>query len=77
MTSITPFGQTGPWRDFASSELTHLAAGGQMACCGYSEEDFPDAPPIAGGGGHVAGVGAVGGPQGGHDLGIDFRNDQA
>ena len=53
MTSITPFGQTGPWRDFASSELTHLAAGGQMACCGYSEEDFPDAPPIAGGGGQA------------------------
>jgi benzylsuccinate CoA-transferase BbsE subunit len=51
MCSITPFGQSGPWKDYLSSDLLHLAAGGQMAGCGYSENDYPDAPPIAGGGG--------------------------
>ncbi|MDP6493999.1 MAG: CoA transferase, partial [Dehalococcoidia bacterium] len=53
MCSLTPFGQTGPWRDYLSSDLLHLAAGGQMGCCGYSEEDLPDAPPIAPGGGQA------------------------
>ena len=56
--SLTPFGQTGPWRDYISSDLTHLASGGQMASCGYDEDDVPDAPPIAPGGGnayHMAG----------------------
>ena len=47
MCSLTPFGQTGPWRDYKTSDLLHLAAGGQMACCGYDEEDVPGAPPIA------------------------------
>ncbi len=27
--SLTPFGQTGPWRDYQTSDLLHLAAGGQ------------------------------------------------
>jgi crotonobetainyl-CoA:carnitine CoA-transferase CaiB-like acyl-CoA transferase len=53
MCSLTPFGQTGPWRDYLSSDLLHLAAGGLMACCGYSDEDLPDAPPIAPGGGQA------------------------
>ena len=55
--SITPFGQTGPWKDYLSSDLLHLAAGGQMACCGYDMDDVQDAPPIAPGGGqawHIA-----------------------
>ena len=51
--SLTPFGQTGPWRDYITSDLLHLAVGGQMACCGYDEEDLPDGPPIAGGGGQA------------------------
>ncbi|HSR80902.1 MAG TPA: CoA transferase, partial [Hyphomicrobiaceae bacterium] len=34
MCSLTPFGQTGPWRDYLSSDLLHMAAGGQMASCG-------------------------------------------
>ena len=51
--SLTPFGQTGPWRDYATSDLLHLAAGGQMALCGYDENDAPDAPPIAPGGGQA------------------------
>ena len=53
MCSLTPFGQTGPWKDYQTSDLLQLAAGGQMACCGYSEEDVPDAPPIAPGGGQA------------------------
>ncbi len=51
--SLTPFGQTGPWRNYRTSDLLHLAAGGQMACCGYDPEDVPDAPPIAPGGGNA------------------------
>ena len=50
--SLTPFGQTGPWRDYRTSDLLQMAAGGQMASCGYDEEDVPDAPPIAPGGGN-------------------------
>jgi crotonobetainyl-CoA:carnitine CoA-transferase CaiB-like acyl-CoA transferase len=51
MCSLTPFGQTGPWKDYVTSDLLHLAAGGQMARCGY--DDIPDAPPIAPGGGQA------------------------
>ena len=51
--SLTPFGQTGPWRDYLSSDLLHMAAGGEMASSGYDEADVPDAPPIAPGGGNA------------------------
>lgn len=54
--SLTPFGQTGPWRDHQSSDLLHMAAGGEMASCGY--DDSPDAPPIAPGGGNAWHMGA-------------------
>ena len=57
MCSLTPFGQTGPWRDYQTSDLLQLAAGGQMACCGYDPEDVPDAPPIAPGGGNAWHIG--------------------
>ncbi|HJO80787.1 MAG: CoA transferase [SAR202 cluster bacterium] len=53
MCSVTPFGQTGPWRDYRTSDLLHMAAGGQMASCGYDEEDVPNPPPIAPGGGNA------------------------
>ena len=53
MCSVTPFGQDGPWRDYQTSDLLHLAAGGQMASSGYDEEDVPGAPPIAPGGGNA------------------------
>ncbi|MDP7588282.1 MAG: CoA transferase, partial [Dehalococcoidia bacterium] len=53
MCSLTPFGQDGPWRDYATSDLLHLAAGGQMASCGYDPEDVADAPPLAPGGGNA------------------------
>ncbi len=51
--ALTPFGQTGPWSDFLSSDLLHMAAGGEMASCGYDEADVPNAPPIAPGGGNA------------------------
>ena len=44
MCSLTPFGQTGPWKDYVSSDLSHMAAGGEMASCGYDESDVPIAP---------------------------------
>jgi len=49
MTSITPFGQSGPRRDWKASDLVHLALGGVMMCSGY--DPLPngeyDTPPIA------------------------------
>ncbi len=53
MCALTPFGQTGPWRDYASSDLLHMAAGGEMASSGYDEAELPNAPPIAPGGGNA------------------------
>lgn len=53
MCALTPFGQTGPWQHHITSDLLHMAAGGQMASCGYDEVDVPDAPPIAPGGGNA------------------------
>jgi benzylsuccinate CoA-transferase BbsE subunit len=53
MCALTPFGQTGPWRDYLTSDLLHMAAGGEMASSGYDEADVPNAPPIAPGGGNA------------------------
>ena len=53
MCALTPFGQTGPWRDYLSSDLLHMAAGGEMASSGYDAADVPNAPPIAPGGGNA------------------------
>lgn len=53
MCSLTPFGQTGPWRDYLSADLLHMAAGGFMASNGYDEADVPNAPPLAPGGGNA------------------------
>jgi len=41
MTSITSFGQTGPYRDYKSCDLVASALGGQMYVCGDS-----DTPPL-------------------------------
>ena len=46
--SLTPFGQTGPWANYASSDFVGLALGGPMAMNGYSAEDAPGAPPVRG-----------------------------
>jgi crotonobetainyl-CoA:carnitine CoA-transferase CaiB-like acyl-CoA transferase len=40
MVSITPFGQTGPWKDYKTSDIVAWAAGGDMAPWGD-----PDRPP--------------------------------
>jgi len=42
VTSLTPFGQTGPWRDFASSDLVAGALAGALHNTGD-----PDDPPVA------------------------------
>jgi crotonobetainyl-CoA:carnitine CoA-transferase CaiB-like acyl-CoA transferase len=53
--AITPFGQTGPQRDYVASDIVHLALGGQAMMCGYDPvgdfdsrdpRDSYDTPPI-------------------------------
>jgi crotonobetainyl-CoA:carnitine CoA-transferase CaiB-like acyl-CoA transferase len=46
---MTPFGDTGPWKDFQASDLVHLALGGVMMNCGYDPAPGQryDTPPIA------------------------------
>ncbi|MCF3935328.1 CoA transferase [Acuticoccus sp. M5D2P5] len=46
---ITPFGDTGPWKDHKASDLVHLALGGVMMNCGYDFDPAGryDLPPIA------------------------------
>src|SRR5467141_3886842 len=46
MCALTPFGQTGPWRDYLSSDLLHMGAGGERASSGYDEAEVANAPPI-------------------------------
>ncbi len=41
MTSITAFGQTGPYRDYKSADIIAMAMGGSMQLCGY-----PDRAPL-------------------------------
>jgi crotonobetainyl-CoA:carnitine CoA-transferase CaiB-like acyl-CoA transferase len=48
MCSITPFGQDGPWANYASSDMVGLALGGPMNMNGYDPDDAPGAPPIRG-----------------------------
>ena len=48
--SITPFGLTGPWADYKSSDLVALAAGGPLNSCGYDDHSIP---PIRPGGGQA------------------------
>jgi len=38
MTSITAFGQTGPYKDFKGSDLVGLAMGGFLFICGWEDE---------------------------------------
>jgi benzylsuccinate CoA-transferase BbsE subunit len=41
MASVTHFGQTGPWRNYASSDLVDSALGGPLSVCGE-----PHKPPL-------------------------------
>ena len=42
---ITPFGLTGPWRDWASTDLIQIALGGTMMSSGYDDHDLPPIRP--------------------------------
>ena len=50
MTSLTAFGQDGPYRDYKSTDIVALAMGGIMHSCGY--DDLPGSPPIRPSGDH-------------------------
>ena len=56
MTSLTGFGQDGPYRDYKTSDIVALAMGGVMHSCGY--DDVPGSPPIRPSGGHGYMIGA-------------------
>jgi crotonobetainyl-CoA:carnitine CoA-transferase CaiB-like acyl-CoA transferase len=43
--SITPFGLSGPWADYRSSDLVGLAAGGLLNSCGYDDHTIPPIRP--------------------------------
>ncbi|HEY0649549.1 CoA transferase [Phenylobacterium sp.] len=43
--SVTPFGLTGPWADYKSSDLVALAAGGPLNSCGYDDHSIPPIRP--------------------------------
>lgn len=45
MTSITPYGMTGPWRDRRAEELTSWSAGGLIVLNGAGAE-HPELPPL-------------------------------
>ncbi|MGB2856435.1 MAG: CoA transferase [Dehalococcoidia bacterium] len=54
LTSITPFGQTGPYKDFKASDLIGLAMGGLIFICGW-----PDEPPTTSGGSQAYNVASI------------------
>jgi crotonobetainyl-CoA:carnitine CoA-transferase CaiB-like acyl-CoA transferase len=43
--SVTPFGLTGPWAEYHSSDLVALAAGGLLNLCGYDDHSIPPIRP--------------------------------
>lgn len=54
MVSITPFGQTGPYRDLKTSDLVSLAMGGPLWSCGYDNHDLPPVRPYTDASFHIA-----------------------
>jgi len=52
--SVTPFGLTGPWADYKSSDLVALAAGGPLNSCGYDDHSIPPIRPGGNQGYHTA-----------------------
>ncbi len=56
LTSITPFGQTGPWRDRQGNDLTAYALSGWASING-----MPDGPPLKGSGWQASFVGGLAG----------------
>ncbi|MFO1376717.1 MAG: CoA transferase [Steroidobacteraceae bacterium] len=51
--SVTPFGLTGPRRDWKSSDLVALAAGGPLHMCGYDDHSIPPIRPGGNQGAHT------------------------
>ncbi|HEX8580690.1 MAG TPA: CoA transferase, partial [Acidimicrobiales bacterium] len=43
--SVTPFGLTGPWSGWASSDLVGLALGSPLHSCGYDDHTIPPIRP--------------------------------
>jgi crotonobetainyl-CoA:carnitine CoA-transferase CaiB-like acyl-CoA transferase len=43
--SVSPFGLTGPWADYRTSDLVGLAAGGPLYSCGYDDHSIPPILP--------------------------------
>ncbi|MSQ30952.1 MAG: CoA transferase [Dehalococcoidia bacterium] len=43
--SITPFGLTGPWRDWAANDLVSMALGGPVMSNGYDDHELPPIRP--------------------------------
>lgn len=54
MCSITPFGQSGPYAHFKSSDLVNMALGGPVASTGYDESDVAPVRPGGGQSYHTA-----------------------
>jgi benzylsuccinate CoA-transferase BbsE subunit len=53
--AVTPYGQTGPWRDLPATDLTLLAGGGPVWSCGYDDHSLP---PVRGGGNQAFHIGS-------------------
>lgn len=45
MVALTPFGQTGPWRDLKTSDLVSSGLGGPLWSCGYDDHSIPPMRP--------------------------------
>ncbi|QUD90372.1 CaiB/BaiF CoA transferase family protein [Phenylobacterium montanum] len=43
--AVTAFGLTGPWKDYKSSDIVALAAGGPLNSCGYDDHTIPPIRP--------------------------------
>ena len=61
--SVTPYGLTGPWKDYLSSDLIALAGGGQLNISGYDDHSLPPMRPGGNQGYHVAASFALSGAE--------------
>lgn len=52
--AVTPFGQSGPWSGYQTSDLVSLAAGGLLNSCGYDDHSIPPIRPAENQAYHVA-----------------------
>ena len=43
--SVSPYGLTGPWANYRTSDLVALAAGGPLMSCGYDDHSIPPIRP--------------------------------